>query len=73
MNTKKNPRKTLSYPTFCTPMSSLHFVKKCFREAGYIYCSGMTGRTDKIVLVVIGKMNEAPCLSIDRPEETKQV
>jgi len=33
----------------------------------------MTGGTGRVVLVVIEKMNETPCLSIDRPEGTKQV
>lgn len=42
--------------------------------AGYSRCSGMTGGTDRVVLVVTEKMDEISFLmSVDRPEGTNQV
>lgn len=52
-------------------ISPSHCKSMLKEGAGYVHCSEMAGGTD-IVLVVIEKTYETSCLSIDRPEGTKQ-
>lgn len=55
-----------------TCASPSHFKTKLKKGAGYAHCYGMAGGTVRVVLVVIEKTYETSCLSIDRPERTKQ-